>query len=133
MPSTDLYIPGERYVWVELRERGSEDLPNIRIKLRTSILAAEWENIQPVYTDKELATEIAHDLIAPFVLDWNAAERDQKSGKVVAIPAPAEGGGAMFDKVPGALFVRIALKLQRLVLEDVDPKSSPPPSDTDAP
>lgn len=127
--ATDLYVPGQRYKWLEFIEEGSEDDTIIRVRVRTSLTVAEYNGL--VIENGAPMTE-AYEKYAPYVMEWNVAEVNDK-GKVVPVPAPASGGPDMFTKIPNALFIRLAQRIRATMLKDVDPKSSPPPNVTAMP
>lgn len=118
LDTSGLYIPSQRYKWLEYEESGAEDEPTIRIKVRSSLTVSEFESIA---LEADTPMVEAYDLYAPYVVEWNVAEIDD-NGDVQAVPAPAEGGGEMFRHIPQPLFVRIAQDMRRLVVRPVDPK-----------
>lgn len=131
-----LYIVGERYRWLTYREEGEEEDPiQLRVKVRKNLINDELESLT-VHRDEDdtspvLVTELA-EVMAPFVVDWNIAVRDQ-AGEIVKPDPPAVAGGEQINRfVPPRIIEQMYIDFRLRSTGLVSSKPSAPLKSTDA-
>lgn len=96
-----------------------EDAAPFDIKMRSNLSMEEVEELVNFDKDADTADETLFDRVAPHIVEWPF--HDPKTGD--PIPAPAEGGGEVFKKVPLGVFRAVMSDLISVNMGRVDPKS----------
>lgn len=121
--ATPTFTPYLRYKTISYIEADApEGAEPWDITMRSDLTMEEVESILPD-KDSDMTNAELWDLVAPHVVKWPF--RDPRTGD--DIPPPAEGGGAMFKKVPVGVFHAVLNDLIRVNAGRVDPKSSSAP------
>lgn len=123
-----LYVIGERSKWIKYIEDGQEDDPiQFEAKVRKNLSS---EEVEPLFWGTDITDPEAWEIVAPFVLDWNIAVRNEQ-GEIEKVSPPAEAGGEQFRLIPTRCFIAIAVDLRIKSTGMVKAKSSTPPAPVD--
>ena len=126
MPDTQsYYVPFQRYEEVEFVEDGMEDEIPFRAKIRTNLTFAEADEL--TWADDADVRADVWPKFAPYVVSWNLRGMDAK-GKLVDIPAPADGGADQFQYIPAQLFWNVAREIKLRNMGHIDPKRKSRPA-----
>ncbi len=135
-PETELYVVGERYRWLTYREEGEEEDPiQLRLRVRKNLTNDQLESLT-VHRDEGdkspiLISELA-DVMAPFVVDWNIAVRDE-AGELVKPDPPSVAGGAQINRsIPPRIIEQMYFDFRLRSTGTVSSKPSAPLSSTDS-